>query len=160
MREIEMYGGITTRVDDRDYDFLRYWTWTAVTTRYNTYAQTQCRTCQIGLLMHKVITGFSLTDHRDNDGLNNQRENLRQATPKQNSMNKNKPTRWGRFTRGWSRHKGVHPRNGKWRAMIRVDGKLVSLGTFKSEFAAAQAYNDAAGRAFGEFARFNEVSHG
>lgn len=44
-----------------------------------------------------------------------------------------------------SRYKGVYPSGrDQWRAAIRVDGENVYLGRFRSEVAAARAYDDAA----------------
>jgi len=51
----------------------------------------------------------------------------------------------------------VHPQAGKWRARIRVDGIQIHLGYFYSRKKAARAYNAAAEKYFGEFARLNNV---
>jgi hypothetical protein len=58
-----------------------------------------------------------------------------------------------------SRHRGVSwiARNQRFRASIRVDGKLRHLGEFVLEDEAALAYNIAAAEALGERARLNVV---
>jgi len=90
-------------------------------------------------------------DHIDGNGRNNRRANLRKATKAQNQQNRRKfPS--ARYT---SRFKGVYQnkRTGKWCALIRKE----HLGTFSTEEEAALAYNKAAKRLFGEFARLNVV---
>jgi hypothetical protein len=102
--------------------------------------------------MHRLIVGASrgqLVDHKNGDGLDNRRENLRVATRAQNAMNR-QPTR-GRVVA-----KGVNQVGERWYAAITVRGRRKHLGSFASERAAAQAYDDAAKKHFGEFARVNE----
>ncbi len=87
----------------------------------------------------------NLIDHKNLDRTDNRIDNLRPATFQQNSCNRD----------GWGKHgKGVLLRpSGKWRARIRVNGKLISLGDFSSQSEAATAYADAARKHFGEYAR-------
>lgn len=96
--------------------------------------------------MHTQLTGWAEVDHKSRDGLDNRRSNLRQATRSQNSGN--------HVIRSDSRnqYRGVHLRhNGTWTAAC----KKKHLGTFKTEEAAARAYDAEAARAYGEFARLN-----
>jgi hypothetical protein len=96
--------------------------------------------------MHSQLTGWGLVDHTDGDGLNSRRSNLRQATRSQNAAN-SRP-----YARRRSQYKGLRQeRNGSWTA--RVQRRHV--GTFKTEEAAARAYDIEAARTFGEFARLN-----
>ena len=91
------------------------------------------------------------TDHKDGNGLNNQRYNLRWATKTQNRQNQ-------RPQEGCtSRFKGVRwDKNArKWRACIKVQGKQVHLGFYSLEIDAARAYDNAALLYFKEFARTN-----
>lgn len=91
-------------------------------------------------------------DHVNGDGLDNRRRNLRKATAAQNARNARKRKN------STSRYKGVCAdisSGSPWRARIRVDGRLIHLGRFKIEKQAARAYDDAARRLHGEFARIN-----
>lgn len=88
-------------------------------------------------------------DHKDNNGLNNQRENLRISTRAEQLAN----TRL-RIDNTSSR-KGVHwdSKNQKWAASITVSGKCKFLGRFSSLDEAALAHDNAAHKYFGEFYR-------
>ena len=104
--------------------------------------------------MHRQIMGFPAhrVDHADNNGLNNQRENLRPATHSQNIANS------ARAWKGASRWRGVTPYHygkGRWVAQITINYKNHHLGVFREECDAAQAYNFAAEAAFGEYAQLN-----
>ena len=48
------------------------------------------------------------------------------------------------FKRGSSMYRGVTKQGKKWRAQIKHDGKMKTMGTFDSEEAAAQKYDEAA----------------
>lgn len=101
------------------------------------------------LTMHSLITGWPLTDHKDHNGLNNQRSNLRPGTQSQNCGNARKTK-----SPCSSRYKGVSwkPEKRKWRAYIRLNARQAFLGYFANEVDAARAYDEAARQVFGEFA--------
>jgi hypothetical protein len=104
------------------------------------------------VLMHQLILpGCPKVDHWDGDRLNNRRKNLRTADNFQHARNVSVRTTPGKT----SKYKGVcwHKQLQRWWA--RIAGK--SLGTFESEIEAAQAYNNAATRDFGEFAKLNII---
>jgi hypothetical protein len=101
--------------------------------------------------MHRVIAGVPegmVTDHRDGDGLNNRRSNLRHATDLQNGRNMRLSAA------NTSGVKGVYwaKRERRWVAEIRADGKQC-LGYFRSIEQAAAAYAKASAELHGEFGR-------
>lgn len=105
--------------------------------------------------MHREILGCKigdgiLIDHENGDGLDNRRLNLRVASKMQN--HRNTPKQRGSTSRfkGVSFHRGAQ----KWRAEIKASARIY-LGTFAAEEDAARAYDDAARKYFGEFARVN-----
>ena len=75
-----------------------------------------------------------IVDHKDNDNTNNNLDNLQLITVRENSSK----DAWRKNPR--SLYPGVGWLNGKWRARIRVDGKLHHLGFFEDEETAYQAY--------------------
>lgn len=104
-------------------------------------------------VMHRMILpGFAMIDHKDGNGLNNQKSNLRPATNSQNQANRSthKPGETSHF-----RGVYLHRKTMKWNAHIRANGKMINLGYFVDEIAAAKAYDEAAVHFFGEFARPN-----
>lgn len=103
------------------------------------------------LLLHTFLTGWSYVDHRNGDGLDNRRSNLRPATNAQNA--RNGPLRM----HNTSGYRGVfwNKRDRVWHAKIGADYRLRHLGTFPDPISAAHAYDAAARELHGEFARLN-----
>jgi len=104
--------------------------------------------------MHRVIMNApkgKLVDHRNGEGLDNTKRNLRFATPSQNCCNRT------RTKSGSSKYRGVryHKKKGKWEATICYNGIYKHLGTFENEEDAARAYDEAAKIYHGEFAVLN-----
>lgn len=161
MRKIPLTQGKFALVDDADYEWLSQWKWCAWKNQAGNFYAIRNAPRTDGkrrtIRMHQVIMGTLgkvLTDHRDGEGLNNQRHNLRTCTPCQNVRNQRK------HRDGGSKYKGVHwdSARAQWAAKIYVDGRTVALGRYKSEEVAARAYDSKARECFGEFARVNQVA--
>lgn len=157
MKIIPLTQGKVALVDDRDHAVLSRYSWIAVKDRRTFYAVRAvmvAKNKQKNVPMHReIIGGTSKIDHRDGDGLNNQRHNLRPASTRQNGQNRRK------FASASSRFKGVsfHARDGRWQARIKAGATRIQLGYFDAELDAARAYNDAARKHFGEFANLNDI---
>lgn len=132
----------------------RFW-WTAARSGRSVYADSPTAAKTTGRrILHRIIMPSEVeVDHRDRNGLNCMRDNLRAATKRQNQQNR--AARRGRA----SVYKGVkldrRPLSKRWKAAITVDGKTIWLGRHETEEAAARAYDAAARKHFGEFARLN-----
>jgi hypothetical protein len=152
MKRIPLTRGYEALVDDEDYKWLSQWKWCALVTKKNVYAK---RTKQ-AILMHRVIEGATASrqvDHRDGNGLNNQRSNLRKATQTQNNANSRLRRSSTSGYKGVTWFRGNWASGGKWMAQIAVNGRHVYLGYFDTPQAAHEAYCAAAKRLFGEFWR-------
>lgn len=103
-------------------------------------------------LKTKQDPGLSLIDHVEGMNLPLQ---VRIATSSQNGANARK---WSKKTS--SQYKGVYWRKDikKWRAKININKKRIDLGCFEDEIEAALAYNKAAVKYFGSFARLNIIN--
>lgn len=100
-------------------------------------------------LLHRLIGGGPV-DHRDGDGLNNRRSNLRPCNASQNGSNRRKSA-----TGRTSALLGVYRRGDKFLASVRHAGKRYFCGVFLTEEAAGRAYDAKALELHGEFARLN-----
>jgi hypothetical protein len=104
--------------------------------------------------MHREIMnepkGF-MVDHKNNDSLDNRKANLRAATRSQNCQNVPKRKNASSQFIGVSFSKEEK----KWRSYITFKGKRIYLGYFHNEIDAARAYDAAARKYYGEFARLN-----
>lgn len=154
---IELTQGKQAIVDDEDFEWLNQWKWYAHKDKKTWYARRSYgpRIERKSINMHTFIMGLNQgqkVDHRNNNGLDNRRDNLRECTNSQNATNSTK--RKGNFT---SRYKGVSwdKRDKNWRAQIMVDYKKKRIGNFDNEIDAAKAYDRFAIELHGEYASIN-----
>lgn len=158
MLQIPLSQNKSALIDDEDAELILRYQWHAirVNPRKSFYARTVL--WSIGrrywrVRMQNLILpppeGF-LVDHKDGDGLNNRRSNLRIATVAQN--NAARPIAPGR-----SGYRGVvwDARRGMWRARISENNRDITLGRFADPMVAAVAYDAEARARHGEFAQLN-----
>lgn len=154
-KEIMLTRGAVAIVDDADYDKLTQYSWCV---NAQGYAVRGYR--QNGVIhqerMHRAVVGDACVgfevDHINGNRLDNRRSNLRIATRAQNAANISTVPHS-------SKYRGVRKAKGRkvWTARICVNRKEVHLGQYKKEIDAAKAYNKAAIKYFGDFARLNKV---
>ena len=144
MKEIALTQGYFTIVDDEDYEQLSRHKWCATRQGNIVYASRHRMKEDNGkkttIQMHRQIMEYKqgyIIDHINGDGLDNCRKNLRHVTTRQNAQN--------RHTEKSSRFPGVFRDSyaKKWRALIKVNGKKIYLGSYTEEEEAFNAYCDA-----------------
>lgn len=104
--------------------------------------------------MHVQLLGRRdelLIDHKNGNGLDNRRDNLRWANWSQNMIHARKQNRFGR---------GVKFVDGRFAVQIAKNKKQWYIGRFDTPLEAQSAYNRAALDLHGEFATLNLNEHG
>ncbi len=157
-RRIPLGEGKFTLVDPPDYYRFNIFNWSAIGEGDNFYAVRCVNGPKKGMKaarLHREIMNAPagvLVDHKNNDSLDNRRDNLRLATRRQNTYNRRKTK-----SKTTSRFRGVSfkKQNSRWVAQIQYKGKGIWLGYFESEEEAARAYDRAALKYHGEFASLN-----
>ncbi len=154
MKQVPLTRGMFALVDDEDFDRVSQFKWCArIGYNGNWYAgHYMSGKDDVFEYLHNFITGKKNVDHRDGDGLNNQRFNLRHCTSSQNAANSCKR----RSAKVTSSYKGVSwdSTRHRWRMAIMINYKWIGK-RFDTESEAALAYDFYARKFFGEFARCN-----
>ena len=137
------------KVDDETYDWLSQYTW-CLTGRGYAIAWVNVK----NVLMHRLVMGEPKgkhIDHINRDVLDNRKSNLRLCTKSQNQHNR------GKNKNNTTGYKGVtwNKARNKYVAKIKKNGKTIYLGYYDTAIEAALAYDEAALRLHGEFARTN-----
>lgn len=158
MRKIPLTQGQFATVDDEDFELVSSIKWYAQRVKRGDTFSFYADSGRGGdsKRMHRIILGVTdkkvIIDHRDGNGLNNRRSNLRICTHAENIRNMRN------LKRGSSKYKGVRRKpDGKFDANVEMHGKCYYLGRFIKEEDAAIAYNKKATELFGEFANLNTI---
>jgi len=141
-------------VDDEDFELASQYTWNCTKRSDLSYARTSKKIGgkQFTIRLHRLLLSAGpgeMVDHRNGDGLDCRRSNLRFATRSQNAQNKK------RRSNARSQYKGLVFSGNSIAARINFNGKVIHIGSFLSEIEAARAYDAMARELFGEFARTN-----
>jgi hypothetical protein len=148
MKQIPLTQGYVAFISDCDAAEVGKYKWCAARIKNHVYAVTGTRDTRKA--MHRFIAGLAgmdtshFIDHRDRNGLNNTRRNLRPATRTQNTQNQ----------KGNRKCLGVcRSANGKnWRSHIKAFGRRIHLGTFRTKAEALAARRKAERKYFKDFA--------
>lgn len=155
-RVIKLYSGEYVRVDDEDYERLNQYNWYLFKSEKWCYAiRNQCNGGkQKTVFMHREVMGVTdpkeYVDHRDHDGLNNQKSNLRKSNNCFNQYNV------GKKTTSKQKYKCIRQKKGKWQVRIRIpEGRRIERSA-NTEEEAVKLYNDLVTKYHGEFAYLQE----
>ena len=143
---------LVARIDRADLslvEHLRWYPWKATNT---TYAWTPDNLSGSPRLHRRIMGNSAPTvDHKDHDGLNNTRRNLRFATRSQNCCNSRirRNNTSGYIGVSWNKS------DKKWVARIRKQDRAIHLGSFDDPIEAALARDKAAREHHGDYAVLN-----
>ena len=156
-RRIDLGSNMFAMVEQRDYYRVKKLNWSISGKEKCIYA-VHYEKVESGKIirvhMHRFIMGEpagKLVDHHNSNKLDNRRTNLRIASHSENNCNR--PKKKGTSSQYIGSH--LNKKTGRWIAQIRINGKSTHLGSFANEIDAARAYDEAARKYHGEFARLN-----
>lgn len=154
VRKIGLGGDRSTTVSEEDYEFLSQWRWRSIKIR-NTHYAVRGEGKKL-IYLHRVVllrmgAQGDVADHRDGNGLNNSRENLRGLTFQENAWNR------GPNRNNSSGFKGVHWDGTKWAAYVQEGKRRRCLGRFNDKVEAAKRYNEVVKERMGEVAWLNPI---
>ena len=153
MKKIEIQGkykGNFVLIDSRDYEYYNQWKWSLG--QWGVKRSNNNRNIYLARLIMNCPSNF-VVDHINGNSLDNRRSNLRICTSRENSFNSSIAKNNVSGFKGVSKHKLT----GKWESRIGVNRKKLHLGLFNNKRTAAMAYNIAAKKYFGEFAKLNDL---
>ena len=161
MRTIPLTQGKDAIVDNSDYEELSKYKWCLHGGCYAARGYHSNGKLIIEKMHQRILgtapPGYEI-DHINGNTLDNRKENLRFVTHQQNVFNSNRKTPKNPGTTH-SGYKGVLWRNDrkKWRVSITCDGIRHYIGLYENKHEAARAYNEAARRFFGQYAKLNKI---
>lgn len=161
MKLISITGNKFAKIDDQDFEKVNRYKWYysskqgVVTQVHISGSNWRGRTQKKKhVLMHRFLLDvpkYLEVDHKNGNKLDNRRRNIRICTHAENMRNLKLRKD------NTSGYKGVGWNFSKWQARIWFNNKKISLGQFEKKEDAAKAYNEAAKKYFGEYARLNDI---
>lgn len=148
--QIPLKHGAVALIDEEDAERVLQRRWYAMRIGGNSYVASGYKSDRV--LLHRFVLDAPadvFVDHRNGVRSDNRRCNLRLCTHPENMRNRKAPSHSKTGVKGVAQH------GGRFRARIVVDGKQRVIGSFETLEQAARAYDAAATRHFGEFARLN-----
>ena len=163
MELIPLTQGKFAKVDDWNYEWLSQWKWCVLKIKNgDCYARRSMKTKNgyKTVYMHSLIMNAKedeKVDHRFHDTLDNQEHNMRKCTHACTFF-----ITFLTISNIFSIHKGVSfvKSTKRWLSNITINHKSFYLGCFDNEIEAAESYNIAAIKNFGEFALLNILDRG
>lgn len=148
--KLQLPCGRAAIIDEADAVLVAPYRWISDVRKTTVYVRGRLpRQASGGVYLHRLLTGNAMTDHRDGNGLNNRRQNLRPCSQQENCLN-SRPKRAGKF-------KGVFfdKRRSRWYVQLYKDRICYFGGSYDTPLQAAIAYDRLALRRHGSFARLN-----
>lgn len=156
MKTIELTRGFKAIVDDDDFEWLDQFKWyivgPSVSGKYYVARRSVDDKSGVRQMQYEVLCRRPglVIDHKNRDGLDNRKANLRWATQSSNTCNRDLPI-------GKTGYRGVWKNGNGFTARINKNKKRHHLGQFSTAAEAAAAYNEAAKKLHGEFAMLNPI---
>src|SRR4030095_4783221 len=159
MKQIELSQNKVALVDDEDFERVNQKKWHAVESRGACYAAHSYYVDgkQHRVFLHRFLLGLKPgdgleCDHRNGNGLDNRRTNIRRATASENNRNrrlfKSNKSGWTGVSWNWKYR--------RWQEHAIVDGRWTNLGQFTNKDEAIAARRQAEAKHYAEFAKSNE----
>lgn len=128
--------GVNAKIDPEMAEHLSQWNWCANPTKSGFYAQRKesGKTVYLHRFVAEADDG-EVVDHINGDTLDNRQMNLRVTSQSENMRNVSSRRASA------SGFLGVYPRNGRFIARIKIDGRHEFIGTFDTAEQAAEAYD-------------------
>lgn len=138
-------------VDEEDFNRINEHKWSLSPFGYAVTSDKR-KTIRMHRMIMNCLPSDPMIDHRDRDRLNNRKDNLRHATAKQNAQNRELTT-----STKTSKYLGVSLKKDNKTKPWRACSGSVDIGSYKTEEAAAYAYDLFALEEYGEGAKINGV---
>jgi len=166
MKKLKLSNGYYTLVDDEDFEELSKYNWhykptkksrnTGYVIRNSTVYERKKLKYPWDIRLHRqimnVIKTKEIIDHKDRNGLNNQRNNLRKCNTSENTINS-----ISYLPNKTSKYRGVYYKKDRNKYVCKIvkNRKSIYLGSFINEEDAAKVYDAKAIELHGEFALLN-----